>query len=261
LESRLGVKLLQRSTKRSSPTDAGQAYYNGMRRLIEEQAALEADVTGMVDTPTGLLRVTAPVDFGARFVAPVLAALQDEAPGLAIDLRLGSTFENLIEQGLDVAIRIGRLEDSYLIAKRLGAVPRALVVSPSYLRSRRAVETPDDLKEQDFIFYAPGMRDLDIKLTGKDGETQTVKVRGHFTANSITAIRALVLAGRGFCLGPTWAFEEELSSGRAVQVLDDWELEAFPVHALYAPTAFVPAKVRRFIDLTAEAFAASPSLI
>ena len=259
LEARLGVKLLQRSTRRSSPTEAGQRFYDGLRRILEEQAALEADVAGLVDRPTGRLGVAAPVDFGARFVAPVLATLQDEAPGLTIDLRLGSAFADLVEQGLDVAIRIGRLPDSSLIARRLGFVPRVLVGSPSYLRRSDRIVTATDLQRHDFILYRPGDRRSDITLE-RDGVSETVTVYGHFTANSVTAIRALVVAGRGLHLGPVWAFEDELRAGDVVPVLPDWSLPAYPVHALYAPTAYVPAKIRRFIDLTAEAFRASGSL-
>ena len=255
----MGVKLLERSTKRSTPTEAGQDYYDGLRRIVDEQTALEAHITGLIDKPTGRLSVTAPVDFGAKFVAPVLAALQDEAPDLTIDLRLGSAFSDLIGQGLDVAIRIGQLQDSSLIAKRLGVVPRVLVAAPSYLGGRDPIHTAKDLEQHDFIHYRPGDRQVDIALE-KDGETETVTAHGHFSANSVSAIRALVVAGRGIHKGPVWAFEDELRDGTVVPVLPDYAIAAYPVHALYAPSAFVPAKIRRFIDLAAETFKASGSL-
>ncbi len=259
LEARLGVKLLERSTKRSTPTEAGQNYYDGMRRIVDEQTALEADVTGLVDQPSGRLRVTAPVDFGAKFVAPILARLQDEAPDLTIDLRLGSAFSDLIGQGLDVAIRIGRLEDSSLIAKRLAFVPRVLVVAPSYLERHDPITTARDLEAHDFIHYRPGDRQVEITLE-KDGKPETITAHGHFSANSVSAIRALVVAGRGIHKGPVWAFEDELRNGSVVPILPDWSIAAYPVHALYAPSVFVPAKIRRFIDLAAETFKASGSL-
>ena len=259
LEARLGVKLLERSTKRSTPTEAGRSYYDGMRRIIDDQTALEAHVTGQVDKPTGRLSVTAPVDFGAKFIAPVLAQLQDEAPDLTIDLRLGSAYSDLIGQGLDVAVRIGRLEDSSLIARRLAFVPRVLVAAPAYLNARDPITHARDLERHDFIHYRPGDRQVEITLE-KDGEPETVTAHGHFTANSISAIRALVVAGRGLHKGPVWAFEDELRRGDVVPVLPDWSIAAYPVHALYAPSAFLPAKIRRFIDLTAETFKASGSL-
>jgi len=127
LEERLGVKLLVRSTRRTTPTDAGQRYYEGLRDLVAQQEALEAEVSRTTETPHGQLRVTAPVDFGARFVVPVLARLQESAPDLVVECVLGSGYLDLAEHGLDVAVRVGKLPDSALIARRLGAVPRVLV--------------------------------------------------------------------------------------------------------------------------------------
>ncbi len=259
LERRLGVKLLERSTKRSVPTEAGARYYEGMRRLIDAQSALEADVAGLVDTPTGRLRVAAPVDFGARFVAPVLAALQDSHPELSVELLLGSAFADLVEQGIDVAVRIGRLPDSSLVAKRLGAVPRVVVGSRDYFQHNALPQDPSALADHPFIFYGPGQRELTITLgAGNSGETVTVK--GGFTANSVTAIRALVASGRGLHLGPLWAFEDGISDGSLIRVLPDHPLESFPLHALYAPGAFIPAKVRHFIDRMSRVPGSEPSL-
>ncbi|MEM6539150.1 MAG: LysR family transcriptional regulator [Pseudomonadota bacterium] len=259
LEARLGVKLLERSTKRSAPTDAGVRYYEGMRRLIDSQLALEADVAGLVDTPTGKLRVTAPVDFGARFVAPVLSKLQDDFPKLSVELLLGSTFADLVEQGIDVAIRIGKLSDSSLIAKRLGAVPRMIVGAQSYFNRHRLPKKPEDLMSHDFIFYGPGQQELDI-VVGEGKSAKTVTVTGRFTANSVTAIRTLVASGRGLHLGPQWAFEDGLADGSLTQVLPDAAFQSFPLHALYAPGAFVPAKIRQFIDRMARVSESEPSL-
>ncbi len=247
LEARLGVKLLFRSTKRSSPTEAGQRYYDGMRRIVDEQAALEADVTGLIDKPSGRLSVAAPVDFGARFVAPVLAALQDDYPDLSVELVLGSGFADLVSQGIDVAIRIGRLPDSSLIARRLGALPRVIVGAQSYFERNGTPQHPEDLADHAFIFYGPGQRTLDI-VFGEDKQARSVMVTGQFTANSITAIRILVASGRGLHLGPLWAFEEGLADGSLVRALPKDPLQSFPLHALYAPGAFIPAKVRQFID-------------
>ncbi len=255
LEARLGVKLLNRSTRRSTPTEAGQRYYEGLRRILDARAALDADVSGLVDTPTGRLTLAAPVDFGARFVAPVVATLQDRYPDLHVDLRLGSGFADLTEHGIDVAVRIGRLPDSSLIARRLGAVPRVLVASKGYAEAHGLPETAEALTDHDFVFYRSGQRELDVNVGG-----QTIKVGGRVSANSITAVKALVAAHRGLHLGPVWAFEDGLADGSLVAVLKDEALEAFPLHAVYTPSAFVPAKVRAFIDAMAAAVKAEPSL-
>ncbi len=255
LEARLGVKLLNRSTRRSTPTEAGQRYYEGLRRVVDAKAALEADISGLVDTPTGRLTLAAPVDFGARFVAPVIGALQERYRDLSVDLRLGSGFDDLAEQGIDVAVRIGRLPDSSLIARRLGAVPRVIVGSADYLSAHGTPASPSDLAAHDFVFYRPGQRELDIKAGA-----QTVTVKGRVSANSITAVRALVAGGRGLHLGPVWAFEAGLADGSLKAVLSDHALDAFPLHAVYAPSAFVPAKIRAFIDAMAASVKAEASL-
>lgn len=251
LEKRLGVKLLQRSTRRSSPTEAGSLYFQGMRRLVDEQAALEASVGGEIDQPRGVLRVAAPVDFGTRFVAPVLRTLQRDNPDLQVELRLGSRFEDLAEQGIDVAIRIGRLPDSSLICRRLGEVPRVLVASRGYLAERGAPTRPRDLANHEFVFYSPSQARSPVELMGPEG-AERVMVSGHITVNSVTAICELVEAGQGIHHGPEWAFREGLEADRLVRVLPDYALEAFPVHALYVSTTFVPAKIRRFIDRMVE---------
>ncbi|MEM8822754.1 MAG: LysR family transcriptional regulator [Pseudomonadota bacterium] len=248
LEDRLGVKLLQRSTRRSTPTEAGAQFYEGMRGLIEQQSALEARVAGLVDTPTGRLRITAPVDFGAQFVAPVLSELQQQAPKLKVELLLGSSFSDLVEQGIDVAIRIGRLPDSSLIARRLGSVPRVIVASSDYVKANGLPETPEEAQAHPFIIYRPEQNNSSVAMK-HNSKSHTMTMSGTLTVNSVSAIRELVRAGKGLHLGPTWAFAEELADGSVVQVLPDYALEAFPLHAVYVSSSYTPAKILAFIDL------------
>lgn len=247
LEGRLGVKLLQRSTKRTEPTEVGRTYYEGLRRLADEQAALEASISKAMDRPQGALRVAAPVNFGTRFVAPVLQAMYEDYPALTVELRLGSTFEDLGAQGIDVAIRVGRLSDSSLTCRRLGLVPRVLVASKGYVKRRGLPERPKDLGDHDFIFYNRSSAQSPIELSDDEG-SYSVPVGGRFIVNSITSIQALVEEGQGIHMGPYWAFRDGLADGRLVEILPDYRMEAFPVHALYSSTAFVPAKIRLFID-------------
>lgn len=248
LEARLGVKLLRRSTRRSTPTEAGQAYYEGLRRLLEQQETLEATIGDAQDNPKGLLRVAAPVDFGARFVAPVLQSMQRAHSDLQIDLQLGSRALDLSEQAIDVAVRIGRLPDSALRCRHLGDVPRVIVASKQYLDTNGRPQEPEDLAKHNFIFYGRHQSQLPIRLHGP-GSVETVSVSSNFSVNSITAIQRLVSSGAGMHLGPTWAFNDGLKSGDLERVLPAHGLEAFPVHALYPASAFVPAKVRVFIDM------------
>lgn len=254
LEARLGVKLLQRSTKRSVPTEAGTIYYEGLRKLADEQQALEERVTGQTDAPRGMLKVAAPLDFGALFVAPLLQEMLDNHNELTVEMVLGSQFDNISAEGIDVAVRVGKLPDSSLVCRRLGTVPRVLVASRSYVEKHGLPRSPEDLSSYDFVFYTGKQRIAPVTATGPDGPV-SVDVTGRFTVNSVAALRALVEDGKGMHLGPVWAFREGIKSGRLVALLQDYELEAFPVHALYASTAYVPAKIRAFIDLLASRLA------
>ena len=259
LEDRLQAKLLRRSTKRSVPTEAGRRYYEGVRRLLDERLALESDVAGLIDEPRGRLRIGAPVDFGARFVAPVVAGLLNSAPDLDIELVLGSSFENLTEAGLDAVVRIGRLSDSSLIAKRIGIVPRVIVASAEYAEQNDLPRSPEHLAKHPFVFYRGGQRRLSIELTKKDRQ-KTIEVTGRVAANSVTAIRSLVLGGAGLHHGPLWAFENDIADGGMIAVLPKWELHAFPFYVLWPQSDFLPAKVREFADRMAKAAVNEPSL-
>ena len=247
LEDRLQAKLLRRSTKRSEPTEAGLRYYNGMRRLLDERAALEDQVSGLTDEPRGRLRIGAPVDFGARFVAPVVAELLAEFSDLDVELVLGSGFDDLVEAGLDAVIRIGNLTDSSLIAKKVGSVPRVVVASRKYLDKHGTPDKPADLTAHPFVFYQNGQRRGELVFS-KTGKRVSVEITGRSAANSVSAIRKLVLGGAGLHFGPVWAFEEELANGDLVPLVPDWSCVSFPIQVLWVPTEFLPTKVRLFTD-------------
>lgn len=259
LEQRLQARLLRRSTKRSEPTEAGQLYYDGIRRLLDERAELEADVAGLVDEPRGRLRIGAPVDFGARFVAPVIAGLMQGAPDLDVELVLGSGFDNLSEAGLDAVVRIGRLSDSSLIAKKVATVPRVIVASAGYAKKHGLPQSPDELARHPFVFYRGGQRRLALDLSYGTQSAQ-VEATGRVAANSVTAIRQLVLGDAGLHQGPLWAFEDEIETGRMHVVLTKWKGAAFPLHVLWPASAFLPAKVREFTERFARSVAREPSL-
>ncbi|GAA0341849.1 LysR family transcriptional regulator [Bowmanella denitrificans] len=253
LEQRLQVKLIQRSTRRSTATEAGQLYYQGLRQLLDEQLALEHKLRNSMEIPTGLLKVAAPHDFGSQFIAPVLQDMVLNAPDLNVELILGSQFEDLRSQGIDVAIRIGQLQDSSLIGRHLGDVPRVIVASPEYLAKRGSPQKPEDLAQHDFIFYtrAQAAKPLPFGL-GKDSRQLTV--RGRYIVNSVTAIRELALAGQGMHLGPLWAFRDAIKQGALLRVLPQYPQASYPLHALYQSRQFVPAKIRLFVQGLAEKF-------
>lgn len=249
LEKRLGVKLIERSTKHSTPTEAGHQYANGLKKLLEEQSALENSVCGTVNTPSGHLKVAAPHDFGTEFVSSVLERMVEKHPDLSVELVLGSQFEDLKSKGIDVAVRIGELSDSSLICRRVGDVPRVLVASPKYIAEKGMPKAIKDLESHEFVLYAKNQMDALVKIS-----SQRVKLRGKIVVNSVSAIRQLLLNHRGMHIGPVWAFKKELAAGHLIRVLPNEHFQSYPLHALYISRSYVPAKVRVFIDSLIETY-------
>jgi DNA-binding transcriptional LysR family regulator len=251
LENRLQVKLLRRSTQRTTPTELGQRYYERLRVIIDDHTALEEEIRTGVSLLAGKLRITAPVDFGTKFVVPVICQLQELAPDLSVELLLGSSFENLLERNLDVAVRIGDLPDSSLIAKPLGQNQRVLVASPGYLDNHGTPESPQQLELHNFILYSSAQARSDIEFA--DGSRYShLKIRSNVTVNSVAAVRRLVLEGKGIHLGPLWVFAQDIENGRLVRLLPDRPLRSFPVHAVYPARTYLPVKVKEFIRLLSE---------
>ena len=251
LEDRLKVKLLRRSTLRTTPTELGQLYYERMRHIVDEQTELEEEIRSGVNRLSGTLRIAAPVDFGARFVVPVARQMQQQAEDLNIELLLGSHFENMQEKSIDVAVRIGNLQDSSLVARKLGDVPRVLVASPDYIKVHGDPQTIDELEQHNFVQYSPEARRSDIKF--EDGQRfPHTKIHSNITVNSATAIRDLVLSGVGIHLGPKWLFKDDLNTGSVVRLMPDKLLKSFPVHAVYLARSYLPFKIKEFTRILAD---------
>lgn len=247
LEQKLTTKLIERSTRSSTPTHAGQIYYQGLRHIIDEQNALEQYVSAHTETPIGRLRVAAPHDFGIRFVMPVLEAMTLDYPQLEVELVLGSDFADLKEQGIDVAIRIGLLPDSSLMCRKIGDVSRVLVAAPSYVQEKGLPTTYSELKNHHFILYRNSINAKNLQLM-KNGQVFSQPISGTFTVNSVEAIHQLVLSGRGMHLGPRWAFADDLRAGNLIEILPDYEFPSSPLNALYVSRNYLPAKSKVFIE-------------
>jgi DNA-binding transcriptional LysR family regulator len=248
LEARLGVKLLNRTTRASAPTEAGTRYGEGVRRLAQARAALLAEVTGGKDAPRGRLRVAAPVDFGARFVAPVLSRLSKEHAELVVDLRLGSGFADLLAESIDVAVRIGRLPDSALTARRIGQSHRVLVATPELAAQ---VSVPQDLSRIPIVSYRPGLTEVPVSFQ-LDGTLHEVRMPSRIGVSSMSAVRTMVLEGCGAHLGPDWAFADDIASGRLVAMFHEARFAAFPIYAVWPTTPFQPAAPRTFVAAMGE---------
>ncbi|MEM9103716.1 MAG: LysR family transcriptional regulator [Pseudomonadota bacterium] len=250
LEKRLKVKLIERSKVQSVPTAAGKAYYERLRLLLGQIDNLEREISDSANTPTGLLRVSCPVDFGALYVAPWLQDLRQTYPELSVELLLNDQRVNLVEEGIDVALRIGQLPDSALRARSLGTMGVALVGSKSYFEKHGIPETPQDLAEHHFVLYNWLHKPTSITLQ-RGERVEKVHMTSNFSANNVGAIMNVVKQGGGLHYAPKWFLHKEGNPSELVEVLKDWQKPTFPLNALYlAPTtSLVPAKIRVFIDL------------
>lgn len=251
LEARLQVKLLQRSTTRSSPTELGAEYYKGLKKLVSEQSALEEEITGGSSSARGRLRVSATVDFGERFLVPAIQQIQAQAPELSIELLLGSDVDNLLEKNLDVAFRFGPLADSSLYARQVGEIPRVLVASPDYLVRKGTPRCVDDLKTHQFVLYSLSQARVDIAF--EDGKVFSHQgIHSNVAANSLRAIRPLVVGGAGIHWGPRWLYQDDLASGSVVELLPEHPVRGFSIFAVYTARDYLPQKTRMFIDCVVE---------
>jgi DNA-binding transcriptional LysR family regulator len=242
LEDRLGVRLINRSRVRSTATDVGQRYYSELKNLLEQLEALEDAIAGVAGEPRGLLRVAGPSVFGARCIGPWLHELQAQFPRLAIDLVLTDRPIDLVEQGIDIAVTIGRLKDSSLIGVRLGTMLTVVVATPDYLSRYGTAKTPSDIQQHHFVLHTGQLQTAELTLTGAKGRTVTIRCRSRFTVSSILGVREAVMAGAGLNAGPLWLYADALDRGELIRVLPDWNPPRYPVHALMLPGRYRPAK-------------------
>jgi DNA-binding transcriptional LysR family regulator len=259
LEAHLGVRLLNRSSRAVTLTDDGRAFYAHAMRALEAITDAEACVGRRHSQPTGLLRLGSPVAFGRLHVAPRMPAFLTQYPEVEIELSMNDAFVDLVGEGLDLVVRVGMLEDPSLIARRIGTTRRVTVASADYLRRRGVPLTPNDLRQHECVVYTRLATMNRWHFDGSDGPV-SVEVRGRFRADNSEAVREAVINGAGIAVIPVWMFTDEISSGRVRIILDAFEPNALPIHAVYPSRRQVSAKVRVMIDFLAEAFGHSPLL-
>lgn len=248
LEQRLGVKLMERGQRNSRPTAAGLRYFEGLRRLVDEQDALVADVRGEASTPSGLLRVSAPVNLGERHVARWLLEFQRQWPKVSIELLLDDRYVDLRATGVDLALRIGPLADSSLHARPLGRMALGLFASPDYLAARGRPSKPEQLREHMFVLFSYMQAGDRLRLNHADGRRAEVTMQSSFAVNNVGAIERVVAAGAGIHAGPWWLFGDAVLNGGLESVLPEWAPERAPVHAIHGFGRRVPAKVALLIE-------------
>ncbi len=257
LEDRLDVKLLHRTTRRLSLTEVGQAYYERCRRIIEEAEEAEQAVTNLHAEPRGTLRVNVPMSFGILHVAQALPAFMAQYPELAVDLDLNDRRVDLVEEGFDMAIRIGELSDSSLVARRLAPCRIAVVASPVYWAEHGKPTHPDDLKHHDCLIYTLRNRPAEMRFQGPDGLI-TVTSTGRLRANNGNLLLEAAKAGNGVYVCPTFFCGPGLKDGSLEEALVDYPPSETSVYAIWPQSRHLSAKVRAFVDFMLDAFGPDP---
>jgi LysR family transcriptional regulator for bpeEF and oprC len=254
LEAHLGAQLLHRGARGIRLTEAGQDFFESTQRLLAELEAAESRIGHRQAAPSGLLRVTLSAGFGRMHVVPLLPDFVGRYPGVRVDLVVSDRFLDLVEEGLDLAIRIGRLADSSLIARRIGASRRITVASAGYLTRHGTPRHPEELAQHQGIGFLANGAVLPWAFA-RGGEALSIAPPGWLRTNDAEHVRAAMLAGIGIAHAPSWLFSDLLARGEAVTLLEDWRPEAEPIHAV-TPAARRPAtRVRVFIDYLAERLA------
>jgi DNA-binding transcriptional LysR family regulator len=257
LEERLGVRLLNRTTRRVSATEVGQNFYERCLRILSELEEAEGAAGELQSVPRGLLRVTAPVSFGARRLAPAIADYLVSYPNVSIDLSLDDPYSDLLEKRFDLAIRLGRLADSSLIARKLCTPATILCASPGYLEKHGAPQTPRDLIGHNCLVYTYATPLSVWNFVDQNGKEDVVRISGRFQADSGDALLALVLRDGGVVLGPDYLVEDDLKAGRLIRLLPEYATAETAVHAVYPHSRHLSAKTRTFIDFLASRFVRS----
>ena len=253
LEQRLGVRLLQRTTRKVRLTEAGELYFREVSRLLGELRNVEQQLDEVTGQATGEFRIVAPMSFGQRRLAPVVARFALAHPRLRVSLMLDDRQTDIVSQGLDLAVRIAYPGDSSLVARPIAPVPRYICASPEYLATRGTPQSPGDLLLHDCLHYNVISEREEWTFDGAEGE-ETIVIKGVFCSNNGEVLAEAAMQGLGIAVLPDFIVEDALADGRLVRILEGRERSPLTLYVLYPSRHHVPAKTRLFIEYMAEQF-------
>lgn len=258
LEATLGVRLFHRSTRKLSLTEAGETYYERSGDIVRAVDEANLAVTEKRAGPSGILRVTAPSSLARLHIAPAVAAFQAQYPAVRVVMSVGDRMVDIVGEGMDVAIRAGRLDDSSLMARKVGEGRRLVCASPAYLKRAGRPTHPDELSDHACLTYRRHPGSNLWCFSGRGGEFE-IRATGPFFADDGETLAAAASAGLGLILVPEWLVGMEIGAGRLVEVLSEYTADPAetPLYAVHAPGPYTPPKVRAFVDFLAGRF--SPS--
>lgn len=258
LEERLGARLLHRTTRRLALTEAGAALFEASRGAIERIEEAEEAVARFQKRPRGRLKVSVPMSFGVLHLGAAVADFLREEPEVTLDLRLDDRFVNLVEEGIDMAVRIGRLTDSSLVARKLSITSQVVCASPAYLKQHGEPEVPEDLTAHNCLLYAYLESANVWRFQAADGREIPVAVSGSLRANNGILESAAAVAGLGVLMAPAFYVGELLRRGELKRILARYRLPDLGIYAVYPQREHVPPKVRAFVDFLAKRFGPNP---
>lgn len=258
LENELGVRLFNRTTRSLTLTEAGQGYFEQIGPVLARIEEANLSVSHLQATPRGRLRVNAPVSFGTLHLAPALPDFLDKYPDIEINLTLNDRIIDLADEGADLAIRIGRLIDSSLVARRLCTSRRVVCGSPDYFARYGIPQSPEDLRHHQCLCYSNISATEEWRFATPDRRPWPVEVKGRLHANNGDVLRAAALRGQGLANLPSMFIGRDLQEGRLVSVLGDFIEQDSAIHAVYPTARFLSPKVRAFIDFLTARFGPDP---
>ncbi len=257
LEERLGARLLNRTTRQVSPTEIGREFYERSTRILADLDEAEQAASALQAMPKGLLRLNGPLSFGIRHLAPAIIDYLAACPEAAIDVTLSDRVVDLVDEGFDLAIRIARLADSSLIARRIAPCRIVACAAPAYLKKHGAPRRPADLTAHNCLGYSYAALRNEWRFTGPDG-AESVRIAGRLNANNGDVLRLAALRGEGIVIQPTFLIGDDLASGELVSILPGFVPDELVIQAVYPHSRHLSVKVRSFIDFLVARFGQDP---
>jgi len=254
LEARLGARLLNRTTRRVSPTEIGLAYYDRARRVLNDAGEADALVTSMQSAPSGLLRVSVATDFGVNLLSPILGDFLLEYPDITVNMVLNNRYVELISEGFDMAIRVGELEDSSLRARKLTETTKRMIGAPGYFQKFGRPQKIDDLNDHKLLHYSNQANGNVWKITAPSGEKRQVRSVGWLTVNDGQSLLNAAVSGLGIAYLPSFLYADAMRQGLVEEAIPGLPVEVLGIYAVYPPGRFTQPKVRAFIDFLARRY-------
>ncbi len=248
MEKRLGTLLLHRSTRGVTPTEIGRLYYEKCKLIAREIEEADNLASLMQSKVRGRLTISSSVAFGRRVLTPSILEFMSQHPELEVNLNMDDRYINLVEQGVDLAIRMRRLPDSSLGSRFLGTNPWVLVATPQYLSDHSAPKVPEDVLQHQALIYSTVQVDHRWNFTDTSGHAESIQVKGPFTSNNLSSILSAARAGMGLAALPRYVAHQSIKDGVLQPILEDWSLPSQEIHAVFSSPKHVPTKVSRCID-------------